>query len=320
MSGCRVFPGAAPGILLFFLLAPAQLRADAACVIVTGLGGVPEYEENFLNWGHTFEKLFQEKDRCAVILLDGRTQKREAVLQVIDKATGSLTPQGELWIVLIGHGNHDGKEFRFNINGPDLSESDLHNAMNRAGNRRIYLIAATSASGALIRRLSARNRVILTATRNHFERQPPLFPSFFLEAFKSPESDADQNGKVSLLEAFLFSRTRVESWYQEKGRLQTEHPLLDDNGDGEGSPEPRAVAGEGQLASISYLSAPPIQEYTTAEARELARNKVRLEREVEDLKFQKGSLAEAEYYKQLEQLLLQLARVSEQLRALEMGK
>lgn len=284
--------------LLSFLSWPAF--GSSTCIIVTGLGGLPEYEENFLAWAGSLEKTFREELGMPVHNLDGRNLKRTDILQVFHQVSASPL-QDEVWLFLIGHGNHDGSSYRFHISGPDLTDGDLKAFLDGLGDRRAYVVAATGASGSLIPHLSRRNRVIVSATKNQFERQPPLFLSFFIEAATSAQADTDKNGKVSLLEAFVFSQKQVANWFEERGRLQTEHPLIDDT----------------TTASLAYLSAPPERAYRTLEAQQLAGEKIKIEREIEDLKYQKKELPESDYYTRLEKLLVQLAALNAKISELE---
>ena len=282
---------------------------------------MPEYEEKFTDWGNKVEEIFRVGLKGTVRHLDGRKEKRGDILGVFRELSASLTPEAELWVFLIGHGNYDGRHYKFNIAGPDLTDQDLRTFLDAVGEARTFLIAATGASGILASELSGKNRVIVTATKSPFQRQPPLFLSFFLEAATSAEADTDKNGKVSLLEAYLFSQKKVASWFTEKGRIQTEHSLLDDRsqmrlGNKKGASQ-SFQSGEGFLASTAYLSTPPQKAYRSLEARQLARKRVRIEREIEDLKNRKKDLLEAKYYEELQQLLVKLAILDEQIRELE---
>ncbi|MDA2925922.1 hypothetical protein MYX78_01605 [Acidobacteria bacterium AH-259-G07] len=312
-------------LLLYCSSLPAlQAANDRVCIIITGLGGVPEYEENFLRWSSEMETVFRNELNSAVYNLDGREQKKPDILQVFDQVSLSL-PLDELWLFLIGHANHDGRHYKFNIAGPDLTDEEIKTFLEALGRTRTYIIAATSASGILASRLGQKNRVVVTATRNQFERQPPLFMSFFVEAVTSAEADTDKNGKISLLEAFLFSNQKVDAWFKERGRIQTEHSLLDDNG--------QARLGESQgtlgsdpgahgtfLASRAFLSAPPEQAYRSLEAKQLASERVEIERNIEDLKFRKTQIPEDKYYRTLEELLVKLAQINEKIEQLEAGR
>ena len=52
----------------------------------------------------------------------------------------------------------------------------------------------------------------------------------------NPAADLDKDGQTSLLEAWLMAARRIEEHYKTQGQLATEHSLLDDNGDGHGTP------------------------------------------------------------------------------------
>ncbi len=293
--------------------------ASVICVVISGLGGMPEYEENFLSWAEKTKQLCVQLG-ADVHVVDARQAKRDEVAKLFDSLV-SRAPE-ELWLFLIGHGNHDGTRFRFNIKGPDLTDADLKAFFEASKAARINLVAATSASGVLLPDLAAENRVVVTATRNQFERQPPLFYSFFVEAAGSPEADANKDGKVSLLEAFVFSREQVAAWYADQGRIQTEHAVLSDRGAqrleaGKEEEEPDLSSGTGWLAASAYISRPPERAYRSLEAQELASQRARLERSVEDLKFRKGELPQEKYFEELEKLLVQLAEIGEQIERLE---
>jgi hypothetical protein len=270
------------------------------CVIITGLGGMPEYEENFEKWGNSVETICRDELKALVHRLDGRTQRRTDVLSVFE--TTAADQNQTVWLFLIGHGTFDGRDYKFNIKGPDLTGNDLVNFFDALGSARMRAVVATSSSGGLIEELSGPNRVVMTATRSERERRPPLFMSFFIEGAGAAEADVNKDGKVSLQEVFTFSEQKLATWYEDRERIQTEHPVLDDSS---------------HQASLAYLSAPPEQAYRSLEARNLAPGRQELERSIEDLKLRKGDLPLAEYYEQLEKLLVELAALNERIRELE---
>ena len=302
-------------LLLFSSLVAGQAAENRVCLVITGLGGLPEYEENFLEWGSETQTVFQDQLGSKVYYLDGRTQKKTDILEVFN-TIASTASLDEVWIFLIGHASYDNLQYKFNISGPDLTDDEIKNFLDSLGDTRVFLIAATSSSGVLASQLTQANRVIVTATRSQTEKQPPLFMSFFLEAVVSTAADTDKSGRVSLLEAYLFSQQKVADWFEEKGRILTEHPLLEDNGrirlgDKEDPLQQNPSTRATLLASMAYLSPPLERIYTSRRAEELAGERVRIEREIEDLKFRKTQLPEAQYYRQLEELLVKLATLNE---------
>lgn len=300
----------------------AAQEHSRVCYIISGLGGLSEYEENFETWSQGLEELFAGMG-AKVHRIDGRTQRRTDILKAFSQAKQSPA-DSEVWVFLVGHGTISRDSYRFNIKGPDLTEADLREFVEGLGSRRVFLVAGTSSSGELLSQLPGENRVVLTATRSRRERFPPLFLSFFLQSASEIQADTNKDGKVSLLEAYVFSRNKVAQWFQDEGRLQTEHAVLDDNGArriGEDKAEEISAemlsTGTGMLASIAYISQPPAEAYASEEARRLSAERREVELRVESLKFRKSELTDEQYFSELEALLVELAELSARISELE---
>jgi hypothetical protein len=146
------------------------------------------------------------------------------------------------------------------------------------------------------------------------------FGGYLAGAIADPAADLDKDGQTSLLEAFLIASRRTADFYATEGRLATEHALLDDNGDGLGTPADwfrgvRAVKRAKDGASPDGLRAHQFQLVRGgADAALSAAARARrddLELSIARLRDLKGSLEEAEYLRRLEPLLLDLARLYE---------
>jgi hypothetical protein len=116
-------------------------------------------------------------------------------------------------------------------------------------------------------------------------------------------------------EAFAAASAGVGRHYQQRGQLSTERALLDDNGDGVGS-EPASPGEDGSSASLTYLDeslpgAAPTDEVLL----KLLQRKTMLETEVEDLKIRKRFLPAADYAKEFERIMIELAQVSHDIRS-----
>ena len=282
---------------------------DRVSLIITGLAGMPEYGASFADWATRMEEAFQG-GRSRVLRIDGSVRTREEILRTAREEVERLSPDGEWWLILVGHGNYDGRRYKFNIKGPDLTDQDLGRLLEGLDGPRAVVVAGTSSSGALVPILRGANRVVVAATRER-ERQPPLFPRFFAEAPASPDADRDKNNRVSLLEAFLYSRRKVSAWFEEAGRIQTEHAILDDSArfqlakeDGDTQSEVRQ--GTGLLAAVCYLD-PASAPDALPEERIRAETRSRIQRQIDDLKLRKGEFTEEEYYRRLEALMVELA-------------
>ncbi len=317
-------------ILGILLMSTGMVQADsvtnpsdnvATLIIVTGAAG----EEEF---GHSFESsagLWEKAGRTAGVKLISIGSNRGGETSDHDRLKQALAEEprespNELWLVLLGHGTFDGKEAKFNLRGDDLSAAELAVWMQQF-RRPVAVINCASASGPFLKILSAPGRVVITATRSGNEQNYARFGQFLAEAVADPQADLDKDGQTSLLEAFLTASHRVADFYKTEGRLATEHALLDDNGDGLGTPADwfrgiRAVKRAQDGAALDGLRAHQFHLVRSASELKLpapvrARRDA-LEISIAKLRDTKKDLAEAEYYRQLEALLLELARLYEQ--------
>jgi hypothetical protein len=232
-------------------------------------------------------------------------------------ARESKNTSNDLWIALVGHGTFDGRETKFNLRGPDLSANELSNLLATV-RRPVAIINGASSSAPFIKSLSANNRIVITATRSGAEENFTRFGKFIAQAIADPEADLDKDGQTSLLEAYLMGSRRVSDFYKGEGRLATEHALLDDNGDGMGTPADwfrgiRAVktaangaALDGMRAHQWHLVRSTADQKLTPEQR---KHRDELELEIARLRQEKITLNEDEYYRQLEALLTKLGAI-----------
>lgn len=296
----------------------AESSGDTTSVIVVvGAPGQAEFGSNFVRQATLWEKACaQAQTRQLTLGVDASTTNDYDRF----KATLADEPKdgaGVLWLVLIGHGTFDGKEARFNLRGPDVSASDLALWL-KPFHRPLAIIDTTSSSAPFLNKLSASNRVVIAATRSGHEQNFTRFGQYFAEALTDPHADLDKDGQVSLLEAFLMASRQATEFYKVEGRLATEHALLDDTGDGLGTPADwfhglRAAKRPRENASVDGVEARQLQLIPAAADQTLtAEQRARrdtLERAVLSHREKKGSLPEDEYYRELELLLLELARL-----------
>jgi len=315
--------------LLVLVLAgcPAESRGAAAVsaehttvIVVVGAAGEAEYGTGFIHQAEIWSNAcLQGGARETTIGLGTQSSTNDSELIKQTLAVEPKSGPGQLWLVLLGHGTFDGKEARFNLRGPDISPADLASWLHPF-KRPIAVIDTASASGPFVASLSATNRVIVTATRSGNEQNFARFGQFLADALTDSQADLDKDGEVSLLEAFLVASRRVSEFYKTEGRLATEHALLDDNGDGLGTsadwfrglravkkPNGNALV-DGLLARQFCLVPSQTDRKLTSGQREL---RDRLETAVLQLREKKGQMPQAEYYRELERLLLPLAQLDQ---------
>jgi hypothetical protein len=306
------------GLLLCALAVRAQSNEDRTLVLIIGAPGEPEFAELFSVWADLWKQAAVKGAlRVRVIGQDAAasTDDRTRLLNVLAEEVSR--PAGELWLVFIGHGTYDGHAAKFNLRGPDLSAEDLAAALKPC-RRPLVVIQCGSASGPFLPALSAPGRVIITATRSGYEVNFARFGGYLARAIGDPAADLDHDGQVSLLEAFLLAARQVDQFYREQGRLMTEHALLDDNGDGLGTPPEwfhgvRAVktpekgkSADGVRAHQMILARGQSEQELSPEARA---RRDQLEQALSALRARKAEMKEDEYYSQIEKIMVETARL-----------
>lgn len=297
---------------------PAPTDPNKFAVIINGPGGEATYAKQFEEWTTQLSTVLSERfgfDSKNVRVLSEKAEpnKARATAEEVKRTFSALKSQLDannvLFVFLIGHGSFDGKEAKFNLLGPDLSAAEYNVLLSALPARRVVVFNMASASGEFIKSLTAKGRIVITATRNGQETNATRFAGFFISALSAVDADTDQDGHTSVLEAFVYASRLTEEFYKRAGRLATEHALLDDNGDGVG--HEKVEAGEGLLARATYLDSLSVDEAAASAATgKLLKERTRLEAEIEQLIARKGSMAEAEYEATLERLFIQLAKVN----------
>ena len=305
------------GLIVLMLLAASVVCAQRVdpnkfAVIINGPGGEPAYAKQFDEWTKQLSGVLAERfgfDSKNVRVLSERTATAEEVKKSFATLKSQLDANNVLFLFLIGHGSFDGKESKFNLVGPDLSASEYNVLLSSLPTRRVVVLNMASASGEFIKSLAAKGRIVITATRNGQETNATRFAGFFISALNATDADTDQDGHVSVLEAFVYASRITGDYYKRAGRLATEHALLDDNGDGVG--HEKAEAGEGLLARATYLDSLSVDEAAASAATvKLLKERTRLEGEIEQLIARKTNMPEAEYEATLERLFIELAKVN----------
>ncbi len=300
---------------LCLLLAPQP--APPTLLLVTGAGGSDEFHTQF---EAATESWRQHANEAGMEVLqvgeekDGKMPRDQ--LQDLLQSLSSESPQ-PLWIVFIGHGTYAQKKAKFNLVGPDLSAQELGSWIERF-QRPVAVINCSSASGPFVNELSAPGRVIVTATRSGNEQNYSRFGIYLAESINDPAVDLDKDGQISLLEAFLAASNRVQRFYSEDNRLVTEHALIDDNGDGLGTPaswfrgvytfkRPRGAESADGLRANQFHLVKSVQEQ--ALSAEVRKRRDALESELSVIREKRDALSEQEYLVELERICLEIARL-----------
>ena len=261
-------------------------RNDRALIVV-GLPGDDEHSASFLELARTYRQWltgslgFPEE---AVHVLFGAGEPsikagaatREAIAAEAATLRAALAQESRLWVIVLGHANERSGHTFLHLPGPDLRDDELAKLFAGIACREQVFWITTSASGGFLAALSAKERIVITATTADQESNETEFPHALGEVCRKSAADLDQDkdGKVSVWEVFLGLGTLVDARFAADERTPTEHALLDDNGDqtgterfdrGEGKDdtkpqaepkakaEPKSRVADGELARKTFL-------------------------------------------------------------------
>ena len=290
--------------------------SNQTIILVVGAEGTAEYGEQFAEWAKQWTTVASIANAACIQigLGDSETNDHEQLKQTI--ATADHEADQPLWIVLIGHGTYARQSAKFNLRGPDVSAKELARWLEPV-RRPTVIVNCASSSAPFINALSGKGRVVVTATKTGAQYNFARFGGHFATAIASPDSDLDHDDEVSVHEAFVRSSAAVKDFYASADRIQTEHALLDDNGDSKGTPasmfrgaRPIAKAKEGDLdgkraAKISLSPSGKQLPFTGDELRQ----RDELETQLEAIRSRRHELSDSEFDQRIEPILIQLARI-----------
>ena len=317
-------------LVISFFCTQAMLKAEGetkapsqSLIVVVGAGGTPQFEISFYQWSERWEAAAKQAGIPVTII--GR-HRGEGKIEVADYDRLKTAIEAEnddsnrdLWIVLIGHGTFDRRVAKFNLRGPDVSAAELKNWLAPVS-RPTAIINCASASGPFIPILSAPNRIVVGATKSGTEINFARFGDHLSQAINDSSADLDKDDQTSLWEAFLMASRRTAEYYDNDGRVATEHALLDDNGDGQGvrADQFRGLTAIAQPTDGHPLDGRKAHQWhlvpNATDARlspEVRAKRNELELAIENLRDQKETIPQVEYLSELERLLVELAELNE---------
>ncbi|MBN2182878.1 MAG: hypothetical protein JW715_13285 [Sedimentisphaerales bacterium] len=300
----------------------AAKKEKPKVIIVAGAAGTTEYQADFARCADFWRQACSKANVEYVVIGQDEVEGPNDC-DILRQTLGNEPKETDtaLWLVFIGHGTFDSRTAKFNLRGPDLSAQDLAEWL-KPFSRPLAVINTTSSSAPFLNKLSGENRVIITATKSGYELNYTRFGQYFADAITDPHADIDKDGQTSLLEAFLAASHQVAEFYSAAGRLATEHSLLDDNGDGLGTPADwflgiRPVQRARDNAELDGYRAHQFNlifsETESKMTPQMRSERDRIELEVMNLRDKKEKLTEEEYFAELEKLLYKMAQIYEQI-------
>ncbi len=296
---------------------------DKYALVVTGASGGDVYAKKYDGWRREFVNVlldnFGDAPDHVTVLAESEgggvlKSTRANVERAFADLRRRLTKDDQLLVLLIGHGTSmEADEAKFNLVGPDMTAREWGDLLRQIPARLVF-VNTSSASFPFLHAVAGKGRIVLTSTDSAAQQFETVFPEFFIKAFTDPDADVDKNGRVSIWEAFSFASAAVQRSFQEKGQLPTERPLLDDTGAGVGR-EAQNPGTDGAVAKVTYLQPDaPVALPSDRATAELVKRRAQLESEVEQLKARKDQMPADQYDTELERLLVEIARLSAQIR------
>ena len=298
------------------LLFAVPARAAVYYVTVAGLGGEPDYEQEFTSLAMDLDKLLKASGGDVhVYTLTGKDATRANLIDTLTQVANEAKPDDDFVLTLIGHGSFDGIEYKFNLPGPDISAADLAALCDRVPAKRQLIVNTTSASGGSVAALEKHGRAVIAATKSGTEKNATVFARYWVQALHDPEADVDKNDTITALEAFRYATSRTAEFYDAQKRLATEHAEFEDTGLHDPVREASTDTGEGLLlSSFTLIRLGAAQKaYADPAKRALLARKEELERQIDTLKYQKAAMSQDDYKSQLTAALIELAKVQEEL-------
>jgi hypothetical protein len=306
----------------FLLSLPLPAMAETRwAVIVSGASGGEKYAEQMKQWRATLQSALVDRhgfdpQRVRMLVDETVTGAVTAsavnVKAVFSEIRKTATKDDFVLVVLLGHGTFDGDVAKFNLVGPDLTAQDW-NQMLTALPGQLVVVNTSEASFPFLDALKGKGRVVITATNSAAQKYATVFPEYFVKALSEASTDLDKNGRTSIFEVFEAASLGVKQHYEQRGQLTTERALLDDNGDGNGR-EQGGEGPDGGVARLWNLDAEPAGLTDNPELAALLAQRRTLEAEAEALKQRKDDTPAAEWQAAYEKLMIDLARISQEIR------
>jgi hypothetical protein len=320
-ANCVVACALAVAAVVVLAPRPAAAQAGRYALLVEGASGEEQYATLHRGWLDTLAGKLRDdfgfdSDKLVVLAeTPGQGELRataENVKAAISKLSAQVKADDLLFVMLIGHGNGQGPDAKFNLIGPDLTVTEWSSLLGSVPGR-LAFVDATSASFPYLAGLAGPGRVVITATNSYAQRFHTSFAGAFIEALGAAPADADKNGRISLLEAFTHASRLVAQQFEQDGQLSTEQALLDDTGDGAGR-DAASEGDDGAIAALTYLDVAGMPTSSDPEVQQLIGRQAALTAQVDELRRNRRMLNAADFDREFERLMIELSLVSRDVR------
>jgi hypothetical protein len=302
--------------------ADARAQGDRYAVVVQGTTGGDPYTAMHRKWLNSLVGVLRDRfgfDAAHITVLaeqpgsGEQLANAENVKATLARLAGQARDGDLVFVALIGHGGGDGADAKFNLVGPDLTVIEW-SALVSPIKARLAFVDTTGGSFPFLRGMAAPGRVVITATGIAAQHYDTVFADAFIQALTAPVADADKNGRISLLEAFVYASSLVKQYYEQKGLLSTEHAVFNDTGDGTAQDKAVPGAAAGTVLGLTYLDVVAAPKSSDPEVQQLLLRQQALTQQVDDLRRRRPQMTPEAYDQEFEKLIVDLALVSRDVR------
>ena len=240
--------------------------AEDYALILGGAGGDKSFYDEFWSatsrmhdlltdeYGYSPENItFLFEDDSEVPGLVDAKSTRANVESAFAELAQKVQPTDRFLLFAIGHATKQRRGLKFNLPGRDFSDTECTDWINQIAAEKMILLFGMPYSGRMVSQVSKAGRAIIVSCSRRERFMRSGFGNILVDAFSDGGADTDADGAISLLEAFLYTQDRVKAWYDDDLSVQSEHPHLDDDGDGAASRKELPDAQEGLLAQQTFL-------------------------------------------------------------------
>lgn len=161
----------------------------------------------------------------------------ENLKKTMAEMSKSVKKQDRFIFYYTGQANIVKKKLRFNLPGKDICHDEFSELISKIQPENMLIVLDCPGAGLGIKSLTGPKRLIIAAAGSD---QPfsTTFSEYFIPALRNRDSDFNNDGKVTMLEAFKFASMRQDDYYNTDDRVKIENPLLEDDADGIPSQNP----------------------------------------------------------------------------------
>jgi hypothetical protein len=149
----------------------------------------------------------------------------------------AIKPADRFVFYYVGQANIVTDELRLNLPGEDVTGKRLAESIKSIKASSMLIVLDCPGAGLATKALAQKGRIIVSGSRSD-QRYSTRFSEYFIPALTDTQSDTNQDGKISLLEAFTAAAKKLDELYREQDLLKTETALLEDDGNGIPSQQP----------------------------------------------------------------------------------